>query len=172
MKSLARKLLDGIFVCEKTLTCLGFAVMALALIADVLSREFLGTGIFGAPRVGVYGMIAVAFLGIGVASHTGSHLRPRFTDALSPKSWDPILERLGDAIFALFCLGMAAITVSVAQVSYDFREVSPVLMWPIWPFQGIIAAAFGIGVVRHSIYALYPELRPIPQSDRGPETSE
>jgi TRAP-type C4-dicarboxylate transport system permease small subunit len=177
VKRFARGLLAAIFAVEKAIAYAGFAVMAGALIADVLSREITGTGLFGAQKIGVFGLVAVAFIGIGIASQTGSHLRPRFADRLVPRAWDAALDRIADAVFALFCAGFAGLAIAVMQESRALDDVAPVLRWPVWPFQGLIAVAFGIAVIRHGLFAVYPDLRPpsgggdAPQSPEGPPLS-
>lgn len=158
----AEKFLKGLGIAERAVILLAFAVMTAALLADVLSREIVGRGIFGAPQVGVFAMIVMSFLGLGLASASGGHLRPRFADRLVPRAWDPVMDRLAEFIFALFCLAFGAVAVTVVAESYDLGDVAPVLRWPIWPFQAVIALAFFIAAVRHTLYGLYPALKPQP----------
>jgi TRAP-type C4-dicarboxylate transport system permease small subunit len=157
----AEKLLKALGLVEKAVIMLAFAVMAGALMADVLSREFFGRGIFGAPQVGVFAMIVMSFLGIGLASAAGAHLRPRFADRLVPRRWDPFMDRLAEFLFALFCALFGGIAVLVVQESLALGDVAPVLRWPIWPFQAVIAAAFFIAALRHFLFGLFPPLKPV-----------
>lgn len=169
MRAAAEKFLKSLFLAEKTVTVIAFVVMAGALIADVVSRELRGQGLFGAPKVGVFAMVTVAFVGIGVASATGSHLRPRFADRLVPKSWDGMIDRIAEFLFAIFCLAFAALAVGVVQETYMLGEKSPTLRWPVWPFQAILVGAFVIAALRHTLFGIYPDLRPAPQSEADPE---
>jgi len=82
-----RALLNVIGAAERWLTIAAFALMALALLADVISRRIFLTGLIGATEIAVIGMVAVAMFGIGVATDTGAHLRPRLFDFLIPKSF-------------------------------------------------------------------------------------
>lgn len=163
----AEKFLNGIGRIERAVILLSFAVMAGALMIDVLSREILGRGVFGAPQVGVFAMIVMSFLGLGLASASGGHLRPRFADRLVPRSWDPFMDRLAEFIFALFCAALGVIAIMVVRETFELGDVAPVLRWPIWPFQAVIAAAFFIGAIRHTLFGIYPALRPKSQTEPG-----
>jgi TRAP-type C4-dicarboxylate transport system permease small subunit len=126
----------------------------------VLKREFTGSGAFGAPQIGVVGMIVVSYIGIGLASATGSHYRPRFADNVFPKKYHPLLDRIGEFGFAAFCAFLTYVASTVTLESIELNDVSPVLRWPIWPVQAAIAVGFGLVAVRHFLYGLFIELKP------------
>ena len=67
----AKTFLDRLRVFEQFLCFTAFMVMAGALVYDVLKRQFTGSGAFGAPQLGVIGMIVVSYIGIGLASAAG-----------------------------------------------------------------------------------------------------
>ena len=133
---------------------------------DVLKREFTGSGWFGAPQVGVVGMIIVAYMGISLASANGSHFRPKFADPLLQR-WDRTANRIGEFGFAVFCFFMAYVALNVSIESYELDDVSAVLRWPIWPIQGVIVMGFGLVAVRHTLYGIFIDLKPKP-----PESAE
>jgi len=134
--------------------------MAGALMGDVLKREFTGSGWFGAPQVGVVGMIIVAYIGVSLASANGSHFRPKFADGLL-KRWDNTANRISELGFAIFSFFIAYIAFNVALESYELQDVTAVLRWPIWPIQGVIVIGFSLVGIRHTIYAIFLELRPV-----------
>ena len=145
--------------------------MAASLMGDVPKREITGSGWFGAPQVGVVGMIIVAYMGISLASANGSHFRPKFADPLLQR-WDRTVNRIGEFGFAAFCFFMTFIAFSVAVESYELDDVSAVLRWPIWPIQGVIVMGFGLVAVRHTLYGTFINLRPIPpESVEGTEVA-
>lgn len=150
---------------------LAFLLMAGSLMGDVLKREFTGSGWFGAPQVGVVGMIVVAYMGIALASANGSHFRPRFADPLLQR-WDVAASRISEFGFAAFCFFTAYIALNVSIESYELDDVSAVLRWPIWPIQGAIVMGFGLVGVRHTLYGIYLDLRPKPpESVEGTEVA-
>ncbi|MCB2106136.1 MAG: TRAP transporter small permease [Rhodobacteraceae bacterium] len=157
--------MNGLRILEQSLCFCAFMVMAGALIYDVLKREITGSGAFGAPQVGVIGMIVVSYIGIGLASAAGSHYRPRFADRLLPPRFDQALSRIGDLGFAIFCAFMSYIAIEVTIESYDLNDVSPVLRNPIWPVQATIAAGFGLVAFRHLLFFAFPAVRPAPQEE-------
>ncbi len=158
MKS-AKKFLHYLRIFEQSMCFIAFLVMAGALMGDVLKREFAGSGWFGAPQVGVVGMIIVSYMGISLASASGSHFRPKFADPLLSR-WNDTANRIGEFGFALFCYFMAYIAFQVALESYELEDVSAVLRWPIWPIQGVIMMGFCLVAIRHTIYGVFIDLRP------------
>jgi C4-dicarboxylate transporter DctQ subunit len=163
---IAKAFLNYLRIFEQTMCFLAFLLMAASLMGDVLKREFTGSGWFGAPQVGVVGMIVVAYMGIALASANGSHFRPKFADPLLAR-WDSAANRIGEFGFAAFCFFMAYVALNVAIESYELDDVSAVLRWPIWPVQGVIVLGFGLVGVRHTLYGIFLDLRPLP-----PETVE
>lgn len=155
-----RRLLGLLTAIERGACLVSFIVMSAALIADVGSRLVFGSGLLGAPQVGVIGMIALSMFGMGLAADTGSHLRPRFFDGLWPDRWEDALRRLADAIGAVFYLLIGVLAVFVVAESIELGDVTSVLRWPIWPLQTMIAAAFLMNALRYAVYVARPELRP------------
>jgi TRAP-type C4-dicarboxylate transport system permease small subunit len=161
----AKTFLNRLRIAEQFLCFSAFLVMAGALIYDVLKREFTGSGAFGAPQVGVIGMIVVSYVGIGLASAAGTHYRPRFADKVFPPRYDPLLKRIEEFGFAAFCAFMAIVATEVALESYDLKDVAPVLRNPIWPVQMVIALGFGLVAVRHLLYGIFLDLKPKPSGE-------
>jgi TRAP-type C4-dicarboxylate transport system permease small subunit len=157
---LARTILARLLILEQLTTTLAFLVMVLVLGADILGRELLGGGKIWATPIAVYANVFISFIGIGIASASGQHLRPKFMDRLAPRKFDAGLDRLTDAGFALFCIGASLLCYRMLQQSIDLQETDPVLQWQVWPFQGFLLAAFALACLRHSIYAGWPALRP------------
>lgn len=164
----ARGVLKALRWIERIACVLSFTVIAAALIADVGSRLLQGAGILGAVQVGVAGMVVLAMFGIGLASDAGEHLRPRYFDALWPETWRMAVQRIADALTALFFLVFGIIAVLVVAESYALGDVTSVLRWPIWPLQCAIALAFLLNALRYVIFAGRPDLRPDDESRRVP----
>ncbi len=158
--------LNRIYQFERLVAVLSFLVMTLVIIADVISRKTVGVGIAGAPRVAVYAMIVTAFISFGLASHKGRHLRPKFADRVLPGSWNTWIVRVQEGLMAIFCLVFAVVAVQVVYETYLLQETSRMLRIVIWPMQAVIPLAFGLGFIRHGLYALDPSIRP--QENRTP----
>jgi C4-dicarboxylate transporter, DctQ subunit len=189
----ARLFLAALGRFERIACVVAFIVMAAALILDVAKREmgFLfsladalnfaplrdfaeaigaGSGVLGAPQIGVIGMIAVAMLGFGVAAQSGAQLRARFLDGIFPRSWWPTVDRIADLITAAMMALLGVLAVLMVQESARMGDVTSVLRWPIWPMQCIIAFAFLSNALRYLLFALFPALRP--KEDAAPETPQ
>lgn len=147
---------------EQACTSLAFLVMVLVLGWDILNREALGSGKIWATPIAIYANVFLSFIGIGIASAAGSHLRPKFLDNLVPAPLQAFWDRLTDIGFALFCAGASVLCWQMMQESIALQETDPVLQWQIWPFQMFMMLAFVLAVFRHLMYSIWPALRPAP----------
>ncbi|MGJ3232084.1 MAG: TRAP transporter small permease [Oceanicaulis sp.] len=145
---------------ERWITIAAFALMAVALMADVISRRLFMTGLIGATEVAVIGMVAVAMFGIGVATDEGGHLRPRLFDALIPKAADAALNRLASLVTSLFFAVFAGLAFFMVAQSVALGDRTEILRAPVWMLQAMIFLAFATNAVRFFIYALRPDLKP------------
>ncbi len=157
---IAKKFLAVVSKTERAITLMAFAVMTLIIIADVFSRKLTGVGIAGAPRIGVFAMIATAFVSFGLASDARRHLRPKFADNWLPDHWDTAITRIQELLTAAFCLAFAIVGVGVVMETYELGEATRMLRIPVWPMQALIPLVFFVAAIRHSIFGLIPELRP------------
>lgn len=158
---------------EQAGTRLAFFIMVVVLALDIFGRELMGSGKIWATPIAVYCNVFLSFIGMGIASTGGSHLRPRFFDKLAPQKLDATFDRFTDAGFALFCGGAAYLCWRITRDSVQLQETDPVLQWRIWPFQVILIAAFVLATARHSIYAAWPALRPAQSGgDNAPPSEE
>lgn len=163
-----RRLLEGLRRAELAITCAAFAVLALVIFADVLVREISGSGLAWSRQIGVYANVVVTLVGIGLASASGAHLRPRFTDRWLPAAWDPWLTRIGELLTAVFCLTFAWLALSVVRETYALDERSVVLRLAVWPFQAVLPLAFVLAALRHACYGAWPALRPAERGEGDP----
>jgi TRAP-type C4-dicarboxylate transport system permease small subunit len=145
---------------ERWATMLAFALMAVSLLADVISRRVFMTGLIGATEVAVIGMVAVAMFGVGVATDAGAHLRPRVFDALIPKAFEGAMGRASSLVTAAFFAVFAGLAGWMVVQSFVLGDRTEILRAPIWALQAMIFLAFTTNTLRFAIYAARPELRP------------
>lgn len=158
----ANAFLKAINLVEGIAAALAYAVVAGLLIGDVLGRELLGSGIFGAQKMAVYAAVVAGFLGLALATAANSQLRPAFLDHVFKGA---LVDRIGDAVAAGFYIFMAYVAVLFIQQSMEYQDRAAVLYWLLWPIQIIIPYALASTAIRHGIFAIWPMLKP---SDRGP----
>ena len=96
---MAKRVLGLIDLAESVAATAAYAIVAALLIGDVVGREVLGTGIFGAQKMAVYAAVVAGFLGLALATSANAHLRPTFLDHVLK---GPRVDRLGDAAACLF----------------------------------------------------------------------
>ncbi len=162
---LVQRLLAWLRAFEATICVVAFAGAAIALIADVLGREFFGSGIFGAQRFAVWATAIAGLVGFALVTADGGHLRPRFADGWLPKAMAPIIDRLSDLISALILIGLGVYAVDFVLGSYRLGEVGLAIRIPIWPIQIILPWMFFSSALRHLAFAAWPVLRPTPSGE-------
>lgn len=151
-----------------------FAFIALIMVVDVFGREILGptlaalgidigpTGIFAAQRFAMIALIVGSFMGVGIATATGSHLVPRVAFGWVPSHWGPVLDRIADVITGVFLLGFTWFGVAFVISTAETQLRMPVLDWLVWPVQSAIPLGFLSAGLRYFVYAAWPAVRPSP----------
>jgi TRAP-type C4-dicarboxylate transport system permease small subunit len=151
-----------------------FAFIALIMIVDVFGREVLGpflawigadvgpTGIFAAQRFAMIALIIGSFMGVGIATATGSHLVPRVAHGWVPKEWGPAMDRIADVITGLFLLGFVWFGFVFVRSTAETELRMPVLDWLVWPIQLAIPLGFLSAALRYFVFAAWPGVRPKP----------
>lgn len=157
----AARALRLLTLAESIAAAAAYALVASLLIGDVLGRELLGKGIFGAQKMSVYCAIVAAFLGLSLATSSNMQLRPSFLDHVFK---GPMTDRVGDAFAALFYIFLTVIAIMFIQQSMEFQDRAAVLYWLLWPIQLIIPYALLSTGLRHGVFARWPDLKP---AERG-----
>jgi len=158
-------LLSAIRRAEIFITTAAFVVLIVVIFADVIVRRVSGSGLIWAREVGVFANIVLTMVGIGVASASGAHLRPRFVDRWFPASWDFTLTRIQELLTAIAFGVLTYLSIKVLLETIALADTSTVLRIAVWPIQLCLPLAFGLGTLRHGLYSLVPELRPAERSE-------
>ena len=133
-----------------------FAAAALALIADVLARELLGNGIFGAQRFAVWATAIAGLVGFALVTSEAGHLRPQFADKWLPRALDPYMDRIGDAVSALICIGLGYYATDFVLNSIRLGERGMAIPIKVWPIQLILPWMFFSSALRHLVFTGFP----------------
>ena len=160
-----QKFLKALWTVEATICVVAFCGTALALMADVLAREFFGNGIFGAQRFAVWSNAIAGLLGFALVTAERGHLRPQFADALVPKALAPHIDRIGELVSATICLVIAWYAVKFVQSSAALGERGMAIPILVWPIQVVLPWMFFSSALRHLAFAAWPVLRPAPRSE-------
>jgi TRAP-type C4-dicarboxylate transport system permease small subunit len=161
----ARRLMRGLWLLEATVCVLAFSVTSVALMADVLGREFFGNGIFGAQRLAVWTTAIAGLVGFALVTAEAGHLRPRFLDGLMPKTLEPHADRFGDLISAAICIFLGWYAVQFVQSSAALGERGMAIPIVVWPIQLILPWMFFSSALRHLCFAGWPALKPEPKQE-------
>ena len=160
LNRLARQVLTILFNFEALLAVTAYLMIAGLLLTDVVMREFFGNSIWGAQRISVYLMIITGFLGLGLATSKGRHLRPRFADALIPKEFVGPADRIGSIIMMIVFAGFVIISIQFTREAFIYGDLARTIKFPLWVIQLVVPYAFASTAVRYLIYAILPDLKP------------
>jgi TRAP-type C4-dicarboxylate transport system permease small subunit len=160
-----RAFLKGLWYLEATICVVAFTLTASALMADVLAREFFGNGIFGAQRFAVWTTAIAGLLGFALVTAERGHLRPTFADRLVPRALDPYMDRVGDVVSAAICGFLGWYAIGFVQSSMQLGERGMAIPIKVWPIQTVLIWMFFSSALRHLIFAVRPDLRPVPRKE-------
>ena len=160
LESMVRRALDWLFRIEVFIACGALALVVVALLADVVAREVLGSGLFGVQRFAVYSNAIAGLLGFAIVVHTGGHLRVSVVEWAFPAAWQHAMARMGDAVSALLCVLLGYLAVLYVGSSYTLGETDSVFNVKIWSLQLVIPYLFATSALRYACYAVFPDLRP------------
>ena len=161
----ARQFLKWMWRLEATICVVTFSVTAVALIADVLGREFFGDGIFGAQRVAVWSTAIAGLVGFALVTAERGHLRPQFADGWIPARFDRSFDRFAELLSATICIVLGVYAAWFVQSSAQLNERGLAIPILVWPIQLILPWMFFSSAVRHLIFATWPALRPEPKGE-------
>lgn len=145
---------------ECVFAAIGLLLVAAVLLADVVGREIVGSGIYWGPRLASYSTTVAGMLGFSIVVSAGGHLRPKFLDNTFPESWSQSVDRVADLIAAMLCgflLWHSALFV-LSTAEMGTRAIA--LDMPVWIVQFVVPYVFASAGLRYLAYAVFPELRP------------
>lgn len=160
-----KRFLTGLSYLEATVCVLAFSTAAIALIADVLGREFFGHGIFGAQRVAVWATAIAGLVGFGLVTAESGHLRPQFADGWLPKAFEPVIGRVADLVSASICLLIGWYAIEFVRSSFALGERGVAITILVWPIQVILPWMFLSSALRYLCFAAWPQLKPSPKAE-------
>ena len=160
-----RRLLKWLWYVEATVCVVAFSVAAVALIADVLGREFFGDGIFGAQRVAVWATAIAGLVGFALVTAERGHLRPQFADGWIPARFNTHMDRFAELVSAAICIYLGTYAIEFVQSSAQLGERGLAIPILVWPIQIILPWMFFSSALRHIVFAIWLELRPEPKGE-------
>lgn len=141
----------------------GAYFLAFAMVfAEIIAREVFGSTIGGTQEAAILGAVIAGFMGFALVSGAGAHLRVNLLDGLAPKKNEETFLRFTDLVAVILLTGIAIAAGTFVQGTYEYADRVRTLLIPLWPFQLVLIYAFGASALKHLIYFINPELRPIP----------
>ncbi|SFM35035.1 TRAP transporter small permease [Shimia aestuarii] len=157
-----RRLFSSLLKVEGAIAVAAYAVTCGLLLADVAARELASQSIWGAQKLAVFGAIIAGILGLSIAVGNNAHLRASFADRILPWHW---VDRVGDLVSALLFAGLCWYAIVFVSESLTFRDRAEVINIPLWPIQLVFPYAFGTAALRHFVFFLMPDVKPVPAGE-------
>lgn len=148
------------YLTEASIAALCYATVGVAMIADVIAREFFNYSIYGLQRASVLLVIVTAYLGMGLATADNKHLRPRFTDGWIPVAYHPAMARIGDLLAAIIFAAMGWFAFKLLQTGIKWDDKVNILLIPLWSVQWVMPYGFLSSAFRFLIFFFRPDLKP------------
>lgn len=136
---------------------LGALMLALVLIAtaQIARRLLFNDGWVGAETLGRSLVLWIALLGALAATRDGRHVRIDLVQALGWPPLQVIAERIGSALAAVFCAGMAWFGLQLVWLERDGGgELLPGL--PLWWSVLVIPFGFALMALRFVLCTVWP----------------
>ncbi|MBI2519245.1 MAG: TRAP transporter small permease [Bdellovibrio sp.] len=130
------------------------------VVTDIFSREVLSVSIVWAQKAALYLMIWAGFIGSGLATSKGAHLRPEIGDKLWPSKFQATFHRIRHFVTAIFCSFACYYGIGYLSESYEMGDTNPVLMLPMWIAQTVIPVTFFLNAFKNFIFAFFPSTMP------------
>ena len=153
------KILVNLTRIEGIVATVAYSCVALLLMIDVIGREVFSISFLGIKAVSVYIAIVAGFLGLVLATHASTHLRPEVLDRLVVGKAAIVVTRIGDFLSAGLYLVLAWYAYEFVSLSMEVGDKAAVLYFVLWPIQLIMPYAFISCAFRHLVFAWDAELK-------------
>ncbi|MBT4263985.1 MAG: TRAP transporter small permease [Deltaproteobacteria bacterium] len=158
--------LKRLYQMEAVVAASAYGVLAVTVLADVVFREILSSPVLGTQRFAVYMSIIAGFLGVGLASAAGLHMRPRVADNWFPAAWNPGINRVSNLVTSAIFVVAGYYAVLFWHTGFEMGDTAPLLDWLLWPIQIVIPYAFFSTALRYLLFALFPNLNPADEEEK------
>jgi len=162
---LIAKILKIMALGERGIAALSIGGLTIVMFADVVRREVANEGIFWAQKFALHLMFWAGMLGAALVSSKGGHLRPEIGDKIWPKKYHPVLKFCEHLFIAAFCVVIGISAVKFVMQAFAQGQRNPVTDIPQWILQIVIPYTFFSMGLRHFIYSIAPDIRPVDQNE-------
>lgn len=132
-----------------------FLVMLLVACAQVVARNFFGTGFLWGDGLVRTAVLWTTMVGALAAIGQGGHIRIDVIERLLPDNWSPVLNAVANLFASLICFVVAYFSWDFLVWEFEDRNAGIGII-PSWVLVSVIpCVAFAMGV-RHAVQALKP----------------
>ncbi len=152
-KSPAEKIFDKIAAFEKGLVAVCLAFMVILVLAQIALRNLFNSGIPGGDSMVKHMVLWVGFLGAGLATRDGNHVRIDVASKILPRMIKPFAQIMADVFSLGICILLFIAAYQFVVGEYHTGAALPFMEIPVWLMEVIIPIGFLTITVRFTFQA-------------------
>lgn len=127
-------------------TCLG--LMVFMVLYQIILRNFFSTGIIGGDTIVRHMLLWVGFLGAGLATRGGVHIRIDIAAKVLNPTGVKVAQVLTDIFSVIICSLLVYASFNFVKIGYETADKLLFMNLPVWFMQSIIPVGFLIMTLR------------------------
>lgn len=153
-KSTAGRVFNVLAGAEKCLVACCLGGMVLLVLIQIFLRNFFNSGIIGGDSIVKHLVLWVGFLGAGLATREGRHIRIDVASKIFPDRVKPYLQLIVDVFSVVVCAILVYASYQFVAIEYEGRGTIPFYDIPVWLMEVIIPVGFLIITSRFAYQAV------------------
>ena len=136
------------FTLETFLVTICLGAMILIVLIQIFMRNVLDSGFMVGDPLVKHLVLWVTFIGAGLASKQGSHIRIDIAGRLLPEKAKPIVEILVSLFSSGICIILAVGSYRFLMMEYESKTTFGMTEIPVWILETVMPLGFGIIALR------------------------
>jgi len=148
------QLLEKITQAERVFVAFCLGMMVLMVLIQIFLRNFYQSGIVGGDSLVKHLVLWVAFLGAGLATREGSHIRIDVASKVFPEGLKPYVQVAVDVFSIIICSTLVYASYNFVAIEYEGQGTIPFHDIPVWMMEIIIPIGFLVITLRFAAQAV------------------
>jgi TRAP-type C4-dicarboxylate transport system permease small subunit len=150
----AEKLFNMFAGVEKFMLACSLGGMVGLVLVQIFLRNFYNSGVVGGDSIVKHLVLWVGFLGAGIATRQGSHIRIDVASKIFPQRAKPYLQFLVDIFSVVVCGILVYASYQFVSIEYEGGGTIPFFNIPVWMMEVVIPVGFSIITLRFAAQAV------------------
>jgi TRAP-type C4-dicarboxylate transport system permease small subunit len=130
------------------------SVMLATSMLQIILRNFFHTGISGADSLIRHMVLWIVFSGASIAARDGSHIKIDAINKIIPEKWLKYTDATAMLFSVIICFILMYASILFVKSEYNYDITITFMNAPVWLFEIIIPAGYGIMAVHFLIRAI------------------